>query len=429
MGEGRARQRTEHERIQVDLAARTFSSDSVRPLWFEELSELERRLLFQELKSHHQLHVAQGNEAQCARMMALLRTLAVGDDRLVYDQQRLQIKEFERRGLGGRALELMGQLYAEQGRSRKNIARAAEIVMEFGILHDRYGDKEEAYRLFKNSARRYQRAGQDYNLAAAWFNSASVLYDMGRIKASLRACEQGFKLENEQFLDLRTHLLLQRANCRERTEELDLACQDYLQAASGYGTLKNRRQQINIFFRVGWLLGRLKRSDESVALLEQALRLAQELDYASGLASFHLHRAQFLVECNATEGLVRHLHAALAHAQAASFDRADKLARGLLYKVLSQGRRSLTFYLRAKAPLGRPASLGRAYSGTYAHRGNDGFGTRPWRCPPRSAGKNITFLVRLLAELGRRGHRKELISQSLAVAEWQRGVRQGRRIF
>jgi tetratricopeptide (TPR) repeat protein len=429
MGEGRARERAEREQTQVELATRYFESRDLQKAGLDNLSQGELTLLYQELKSHHGLHVAQGNEREAQALLVDLERLSLPSDSLHYDYQRALISDFERRGLGGRALELMGNLYHKEGRSRRHTARAAEIVMEYGILQDRHGDKEEALRLFKSSIGRYERSGQSYNLSAAWFNSASVLYDLGRTRAALNSCQKGLEMGGEGFLDLRTHLLLQRANCRERTREFSLACADYLEAAAGYGQLGNRRQQTNILFRVGWLMGRQDRPLESQTMLQQALAIAKELDYAAGLARFHLHRAQSLVEAHLTEVATQHVQQCLPHAKLARLDRVDKVARGLLYRMAGRNRRPLTFYLKAKAPDGNLRALDKAQQGTYAHRSGDGAATRTWRDVPRSAGQDVTFLVRLLAELGRRSCRPELSAQSQAVADWQRSVRQGRRIL
>lgn len=429
MGEGRARERAEREQTQVELATRYFKARGLEGSGLSRLSQDERSLLYQELKSHHGLHVAQGNEREAQGLLADLERLAAPTDRLHYDFKRTLITDFERRGLGGRALELMGDLYHKEGRSRRQPARAAEIVMEYGILQDRHGDKEEALRLFKSSVGRYERSGQVYNLSAAWFNAASVLYDLGRTRAALNSCQRGLETGGDRFLDLRTHLLLQRANCRERTRELQEACYDYLEAAGGYGELGNRRQQTNILFRVGWLMGRQDRPIESQSLLQQALDLAKELDYAAGLARFHLHRAQAIVEARLFDVATQHVQQCLPHAKLARLDRIDKLARGLLYRMSGPGRRPLTFYLKAKAPDSGLRVLAKASQGTYAHRSGDGAATRTWRDAPRSAGQDVTFLVRLLAELGRRSCRPDLAAQSNAVADWQRSVRQGKRIL
>lgn len=431
MSDGRARERAAREQAQVELATRYFKAGGLRGSALTNLGDGDRSLLYQELKSHHGLHVAQGNEREAQGLLLDLERLSLPSDALHYDYQRTLISDFERRGLGGRALELMGGLYRKEGRSRGNPVRAAEVVMEYGILQDRHGDKDEALKLFKSSVGRYERLEQAYNLSAAWFNSASVLYDLGRHKAALNSCRKGLD-GAVGFLDLRTHLLLQRANCRERTLELGLACADYLEAAAGYGQLGNRRQQTNILFRVGWLMGRQDRLMEAQTLLMQALALAKELDYAAGLARFHLHRAQSMVEARLLEVATQHVQHCLPPAKLARLDRVDKLARGLLYRMAAgsrTGRRPLTFYLKAKAPEGSLRALEKAPQGTYAHRSGDGAATRTWRDAPRSAGQDVTFLVRLLAELGRRACRPELTAQSNAVADWQRSVRQGRRIL
>ncbi len=430
MGEGRARERADRERWQVELAKRYFRYGGLEATERRVLEGQERDLLFQELKCHHELLVAEGHELEAQRLLADLERLSLPDESLHYSFRRLQISDFERRGLGGRALNLMGELFAEEGRSRRKPAQAAEIAMEYGILQDRHGDKQEALRLFKNSIRRYERAGQAYNLSAAWFNSASVLYDLGSFRPAFNACQKGLGSGGEDFTDLRAHIYLQRANCREKAKEFAQACADYLEAAAGYQRLGNRRQQTNILFRVGWLMaGRLGKPAEARSVLLQALALAKELDYAGGLARFHLHRAQSLAEVHLREMAGQHVQHCLPHARLARLDRIDKVARGLLYRLELVGKRPLTFYLKARAPEEPSQTLEKAQKGTYAHRGGDGAANRTWRESPRTAGQDVTFLVRLLAEIGRRNQRPELLAQSRAVEEWQKSVRQGRRIL
>lgn len=427
MAEGRGEERKTQERRQFDLAQRFFQ-DSPGD-WLDTLSEAENRLLFEEIKCHHTLHVAQGNEPEAARMMDALAAIAKGSHLLEYKLKRLSISEFERRGLGGRALQGMAELYEEYRRSRSHRARSAEVVMEYGILHDRYGDKEEAEKLFRHSIGRYERSGHGYNLAAAWFNTASVLYDLKKVKASINACEKGLELGGQFHLDLRAHLYLQRANCRERTRELALATADYLEAAEGYAKLGQRRQQCNILFRVGWLLGGQKEMLEARNLLNAALRISKELDYAAGLAAFHLRRAQFLMGTVPPARVEQHLQHAVMYGKLARTDKVEKVARGTLYRLHIERKRPLSFYLNARAPEADPKALFKADQGSYSHRVGDGAAVRVWRVAPRAAGKDVTFLARLLAELGRRAHRPELERQSRAVQSWQRSVRQGKRIL
>lgn len=430
MTEGRGEERKIKGNQQFELAEHFFREGFRDRSWLESLDEPDRKLLFEELKSHQTLNVAQGNEPEAAQLLDGLGNLSIPDDRLNYKFQRLVISESERRGLGGRALEGMGALYQVYRRSRVHRARSAEVVMEYGILQDRYGDKEEALKLFKHSIAQYKRTGHKYNLAAAWFNSASVMYDLKRYKASVNACEKGLELGGAEHLDLKTHLLLQRANCREKIREMDLAVEDYLDAAEGYSKLGRRRQQCNILFRVGWLYGRQQKNLDARNLLNSALKIAKELDYASGLAGFHLKRAQFLLSHRFEKTrLEQHLQHAIMYAKLARLDKIEKISRGALYRSQIEERRPLSFYLRARAPEADPKSLAKAAQGSYSHRVGDGFATRIWRSAPRSAGKDVTFLAKLLAELGRRAHREDLKRQSKAVEDWQRSVRQGRRIL
>ncbi|MFA5508586.1 MAG: hypothetical protein WC314_14200 [Vulcanimicrobiota bacterium] len=427
MSDGKAEERKATERQQFELAERLFKDLSEHGVWIAGLPLPLRHLLFEELKSHQSLHVAQGNEPEAAHMLELLRRVAEPDPQLRYRATRLSIAEFERRGLGGRALAVMGELYEKYRYKRAERVRSAEVVMEYGILHDRYGDKEEACNLFKHSIGRYERLDHQYNLAAAWFNTASVLYDLNKIKASINACEKGLGLGGAQHLDLKTHLLLQRANCRERTQEFALAVEDYLDAANGYDKLGRRRQQCNILFRVGWLLGKQKRMLEARNLLYKALKISKELDYSAGLARFHLRRAQFLLEHQYPAKIQQHLQHSIMYARLARADKIEKIARGALYRALLEKRRPLTFYMKARAPEANAAALAKAGQGSYSHRVSDGYAIRVWRDAPRSAGKDVTFLARLLAELGRRAQDPEFLLQSSAVTNWQRSVRQGRR--
>ena len=102
---------------------------------------------------------------------------------------------------------------------------------------------------------------------------------------------------------------------------------------------------------------------------------------------------------------------------------------GFGQRAVAHPRRPLTFFLKAKAPDGNLRALEKANQGTYSHRGGDGAAWRTWRDTPRVAGQDVTFLVRLLAELGRRACRPELTAQSNAVRDWQRSIREGRRIL
>lgn len=429
MGEGRAEERRSAESRQFELAEKLFVDGASAVEWLVDLASEDRTLLFEEIKSHHSLHVAQGNEPEAALMLEFLDGIARPHEFLSYKFQRLAISEYERRGMGGRALVEMGQLYEKYRRLTSRRSRSAEVVMEYGILQDRYGDKEQACKLFKHSIARYERSGHSYNLSAAWFNTASVLYDLRRFQASINACEKGLATGGAEHLDLRTHILLQRANCRERIQEAELAVIDYLEAADGYAKLGQRRQQCNILFRVGWLFGRQGRALEARSLLNSALKISQELDYSAGLARFHLERALFTARFDKSSKLQNHLQHAIMYAKLARSDKIEKMARGALYRAQLHKRRPLTFYLKARAPEANAKALVKAGQGTYSHRLGDGCATRVWRDAPRSAGKDITFLAKLLAELGRQASRPELSYQSEAVTSWQRSVRQGRRIL
>ena len=351
MGDGKAEERKATERQQFELAERFFSSRAGDRSWVDHLIRNQRNLLFEELKAHQSLHVAQGNEPEAALLLDALGGVAQEDETLRYKYQRLVISEYERRGLGGRALAVMGDLYDEYRLKRSQRARSAEVVMEFGILHDRYGDKEEACSLFKHSIGRYERAEHGYNLAAAWFNTASVLYDLGRTRASINACEKGLTLGGSEHLDLKTHLLLQRANCRERTKELALAAEDYLDAADGYSKLGRRRQQCNILFRVGWLsVTRIACSRLATSCTPPSISPRSWIT-PPGLASFHLRRAQFLAGTSTTQARFNSIFSTpLCTPNSLGPIRSKRSSRGALYQAMIERRRPLTLLHEGPRP-------------------------------------------------------------------------------
>lgn len=414
---------------QLELARLFFCTSFQTRQALDHLDRVDRKLLFQELKSHYSLHAAEGNEAEAQLMLSGLMRIGCPIASLNYEFRKLAASDCERRGLGGRALELMARLHEELTKQGAKPAKTAEIAMEYGILHDRHGSKEMALKLFREALDYYQARDDAYNVTAAWFNSASVLYDLDRVEDSLLACRLGLELGGAHFDDLLAHLSLQKANCFERKQEIELACEKYREAALAYERIGNHRQKINILFRIGWLRGRERGSIRGLWFLRKALKLARELDYAAGLALSHLHRAQMSFHLGLPALAFRHVERCLPLAGWARLDRVDKLARGLLYRMPGKNRRPLTFYLKAKAPTIQGVAVESEGQGQYVRRLSDGAATRLWRDSPRSAGQDVTFLVRLLAELGDQSWNSELLDESRVVRQWQRSMREGRRLL
>ena len=255
------------------------------------LDPADRRELLRHLQAHVDVHLAQGHRLAAKVLLGIAAEVAGPDPDLQYGVERARIRWLEREGLPDDAITAMTRLYDSYRRSRRNPHRGAELAMELGILLDRAGRKDEALKLFRGAASRYQRMGQSYNRAAALFNAASVLYDLGRTGHSLRTCLQALKEGGTGHLDMEAHITLQMANSHESHGDPEAAEDCYRLAAEGYQRLNNRKQESDIRYRLGWLALRRGCADEAEPQLQQALELKREHDYGAGLARYHLYRA------------------------------------------------------------------------------------------------------------------------------------------
>lgn len=399
-----------------------------------EVTPTQRQALLEELLAHHDVLVAEGQRGAAHELLYLGSRVAGDDPELFYRLERKRIGWLDSQGLGGKAIEAMRNLFKTYQRSKSKALRGAELAMELGILLDRSGSKEEALKLFRSAIDRYTRMDHAYNKAAAWFNVASVLYDLGRIQASIKACRRSLKEGGSGHLDLETHVSLQLANSYESDGNEDRAEEFYRCAADGYGRLGNRRQESNILYRLGWMAVKEERFEEANLFLERALELKREHDYGTGLAYYHFHLALGYRSAGLSESASKHFRHALALASAVGNSSLSKRARFGLYRLAQGDGRPLTEYLRAKAPGGGREALQRGKNGLYSDQARDGYRTNVWRETPEAPIRDRTFLARLLEDLskvwhstGVKGHEK-LRRQGRAVLAWQARVKGGRNL-
>ncbi len=420
------------ESLRQDLAAFVHRPEH-REALLDQLTPARRRLLLEELLAHYEVHLAEGHRGSARDCLDLGAEVAGDDPELFYRLERKRIAWLDSQGLSGKAIEAMRALFKTYQRSKRKAMRGAELAMELGILLDRSGFKEEALKLFRSAIDRYTRMGHSYNKAAAWFNVASVLYDLGRIKSSITACRRSLEEGGSGHLDLETHVSLQLANSHESQGNPDSAQEFYRCAADGYGRLANRRQESNILYRLGWMASRQDNTEEAHLFLERALELKREHDYGTGLAFYHYHLAQTCAAVECRSKAVNHLRHALALASAVGNSSLAKRARFGLYRLAQEDQRPLTDYLKATAPKGGREALARSKGGLYSDQARDGYRTTVWRETPEAPIKDRTFLARLLEDLskvwlsnGIQGHEK-LRRQGRAVKAWQARVKGGQR--
>ncbi len=384
--------------------------------------------------------MAQGHRTAARRWLMMAEEVVAENTELLYRVERKRIRWLEAEGLQEEAILSMRELFERYRRSRAKPLRAAELCMELGILLDRKGEKQEALRLFRNAASRYERLDHPYNRAAALFNTASVLYDLKRVADSIRTCHKALDEGGSGHLELETHVTLQLANSYESRSDTDSAREWYRYASEGYRRMNNRRQESDILYRLGWMAlksaadsrdeeARQVQFEQASAFLERALRLKREHDYGLGLARYHLHQAETCRASDLITSARQHYLSGLGLALALGEDGISSRCRMGLYLLTERQDQALPRFLRLTPERDErvEASIERGRNGVYSEQTGEGTRTALWRQSGGTDNPAIdrTFLARLLNDLSRvwrrnstEGH-DQLKRQGREVEQWQ----------
>lgn len=397
--------------------------------------------LLEQALAHVDVLMAQGHRTAARRWLMMAEEVVTENAELLYRVERKRIRWLEAEGLQEEAILSMRELFERYRRSRTKPLRAAELCMELGILLDRQGKKQEALRLFRNAASRYERLDHPYNRAAALFNTASVLYDLNRVPDSIRTCHKALDEGGSGHLELETHVTLQLANSYESRHDADSAREWYHYASEGYRRMNNRRQESDILYRLGWMALRAAADEkheerrgvlfeEASTFLERALRLKREHDYGLGLARYHLHQAETCRSCGLTLSARQHYLSGLGLSLALGEDGISTRARMGLYLLARQSDRTLPGFLRLTPEKDErvEASIERGRNGVYSEQTGEGTRTALWRQSGGSDNPVVdrTFLARLLEDLSRVWRRNategydQLKRQGREVMQWQK---------
>ncbi|MBI3928864.1 MAG: hypothetical protein HY319_25205 [Armatimonadetes bacterium] len=432
----------------VDWLADLVGEPEERPRILAEMTVPERAAVIAQISGHVDVHLAQGHRRAAGELLRLAAEVAGTDQELGYQVARKKIRWLEAKGATELAITLMRNLFDQYRRSRRNPRRGAELAMELGILLDKTGQKQEALKLFRSAIERYGRLGDEYNRAAAQFNAASVLYDLGTqevqgspawkriLSSSVAACERCLSEGGASYLNLQTHVTLQLANSFESQDSEERAREHYRAAADGYNKLGNRKQESDILYRLGWMAMRRGHPLESARDLQKALELKREHDYGTGLALYHLNRAEAYRSAGLGSKAVPHYRSSLALATQLSIDAVCSRARFGLYRISGHGSEMLPSFLKLKVDSAESAeTLSRGRGGLYSEQAGDGFRTTAWRDSggSESSPGDRTFLARLLEDLSRvwkntgvLGY-EQLRRQGRAVLAWQSRSRRGKK--
>ncbi|MBQ7502913.1 hypothetical protein IJT93_09460 [bacterium] len=265
------------------------------------LSDPELADCLEELFCHIEIHIIQKCFEQADKLMNLCcrLTLRLSDpDRRFKTIKRLQRKrlswlEAQKKHSG--CVRLLRSMYKHSSRPQDeeavNAFRAGELLMDLTSAFSRSGRLGEALLSAEKAADIFEKNDDIYNLTAASFNKASLLYDQGRYAESTAFCIDILP-EASKHKDLSANVMLQLANNFEALKMPMRACGFYGKALALYYQLGNLRQQADISNRIGWLM--LKKDEFSISLrtLRTAFFLKTEAEINKTLLRNNYWRGQ-----------------------------------------------------------------------------------------------------------------------------------------
>jgi tetratricopeptide (TPR) repeat protein len=370
------------------------------------LTETKVASLFEPIMSHIDIHMAQGNLECAGALIEIAEQVAGTHSERRYRAHRKKLRYLESSGHPKKALELLQALLKEHGNSRKTPFRTAEIIWDHGTLLQRMGEKLEALKYFRNATKRYKRLEHSYNLAGSLFNSATLLYELGRHGEALKACYSALTAGAKAHQDLKANVALQMANCFETMGD-DLQCKEfYSEAAQAYRKLGNRRKDSDICYRLGWMCMKEGKLKESEMLFFQALKLKRELDYGSSSARYHLNRAEGYRSVGINAKAISHYRSCLSLATELGLDAFAKQARFGIFRCSQQGFEKLPAHMKLAKATPNDDFKELAKRGHYRSYRSDGAGTELYSesNPKGPSKKERTTLARLFNDMARVQH-------------------------
>lgn len=354
----------------------------------------ERKQYAEFFLTYADIHKSAGFMPHCLLMLDSADMASEGNKELEF---QAQIKRLELTGTPG-SLEYASALkafYDAWKRSRTNPSRGADILMKMGIDSEKRKEFKESLQLFRKAAKRYETLGQDYNLSAALFNCASMLYELGRYADSIKLCHEALDAGGSHFDDLRTGIYLQLGNSCEALNEMAGALTYYNTASAGSLEAQNIQQAAGIMYRLGWIALDLGRKESAATLLGLTLNLKKFADWALANVKKHYARAEILRAMDMRSKAKIFYAASLTLAPYAQGGFAQKAKFGLYLLSSSTLKEAMAF--TAKPFL---VNYFITVSDEYYAAGWDGEKLSPWKMPlPKRTDAEIQELVGLLKNL------------------------------
>lgn len=340
------------------------------------------------------IHKSVASMPHCLLMLDSADIASEGDKDMEY---QAKMKRLELTGAPG-SLEYASELksfYDAWKRSRSFPARGADILMKMGIDGEKRKEFKESLQMFRKAAKRYETLGQDYNLSAALFNCASMLYELGRYADSIKLCHEALDAGGSLFSDLRTGIYLQLGNSCEALNEMAGALTYYNTASAGSLEAQNIQQATGIMYRLGWIALDLGRKESAATLLGLTLQLKKFADWALANVKKHYARAEVLRAMDMRNKAKIFYAASLTLAPYTSGGFAQKAKFGLYLLSSSPLKEAMAY--TAKPFL---INYFTTVSDEYYNTGWEGEKLSPWKMPmPKRTDAETQELIGLLKNL------------------------------
>lgn len=322
------------------------------------LSAAELTECLEELFCHIDIHIIQKclDQADTLLNLSARLVLSLSDaDRRFRMSKRLLRKRLswlEAKKLNGGCVNLLQSMYGHCARPRDeeavNAFRAGELLMDLTSACSRSGRLGEALLFAEKAAEIFKKNEDAYNLTAASFNKASLLYDQRRYTESTALCIDILP-EASKHKDLSANVMLQLANNFEALKMPMRACGFYGKALALYYQLGNLKQQADISNRIGWLM--LKKDEFSISLrtLRTAFFLKTEAEINKTLLRNNYWRGQIFRSLGLKNKARRCFLLCIVLAEQGQNSSYLNLARLGFYQVGRQAKMSLRTAMTATA--------------------------------------------------------------------------------
>lgn len=252
----------------------------------------------EELLCHIDVHIADGCIEEADKLLRIVRRLAnrSKEEKLIHKVIKKRLDWLEAQGKYLHCVHRlisMHNYFAHHLPEGNSASRCGEILMDIAIAYSHASKHERAIRAIDRALKIFHKNNDEYNIAAANFNRASILYDQSNFVQSTSTCI-AILPSAEKYPDILANVFLQLANNLEAINMRARSCQFYGKAMSSYFKLGEIRKYTDIAHRLGWLMLKLEHFDIALKCLHTAFFMRMDTDTKKTTLRNHYLRAQLL---------------------------------------------------------------------------------------------------------------------------------------